>query len=228
MVAEGTKQDLKVVGNSSCAGGQYRRVKITGECTIAGNVECEKFSCTGDATVHGNLQTEELSMTGDMQITGDVEAKKIRGKGDLAIDSRICGEDVSFSGNLEVQGDCESGFLEVYGGIQIQGLLSAERLQLRMLGPCQAREIGGGDLDVKRSKGTIWKQLFGQDSSVVLHAELIEGDVVSLDYTKAGVVRGKDVVIGPGCEIERVEYWGKLEVHPEASVKEQIYLKERA
>jgi len=228
LVTEGTKQDLKVVGNSSCAGGQYRRVKITGECVIAGDVVCERLSCTGDATVHGNLQAEELSMTGDMQITGHLDVRKIRGKGDLAIDSRICGEDISFSGNLEVQGDCESGLLEVNGGIQVQGLLSAERLQLRMLGPCQAREIGGGNLDVKRSKGTIWKQLFGQDSPVVLQAELIEGDVLSLDYTKAGVVRGKDVVIGPGCEIERVEYWGNLEVHPEASVKEQIYLKERA
>lgn len=101
MVTEGTKQDLKIVGNSSCAGGQYRRVKITGECVIAGDVVCERLSCTGDATVHGNLQAEELSMTGDMQITGHLGVRKIRGKGDLAIDSRICGEDISFSGNLE-------------------------------------------------------------------------------------------------------------------------------
>jgi len=228
LVTEESKQDLKVVGNSSCAGGQYRRVKITGECAIAGDVECEKLSCTGDAAIHGNLLTGELSMTGDMQITGDVNAKKIRGKGDLVIDSRICGEEIRFTGNLEVQGDCESGLLEVNGGIQVQGLLSAERLQLRMLGPCQAREIGGGNLDVKRSIGTIWKQWFGQDSQVVLLAEVIEGDVLNLDYTKAGIVRGKDVVIGQGCEIGRVEYWGSLEVHPEASVKEQICLSERA
>lgn len=226
-MAEGTKQDLKVVGNSSCAGGQFRQVKITGECDITGDVECERLACTGDATIRGNLQTDELSLTGDIRITGSVGARKVSGTGDMVIDSGICGEEIRFTGNLEVQGDCESGSLEVRGGIYVQGLLSAERLQLRMLGPCQAGEIGGGNLDVKRSKGMIWKNLFAQNSQVILQAELIEGDVLSLDYTKSGVVRGKDVVIGPGCEIERVEYWGKLEVHPEAIVKERIRLNDR-
>ena len=56
----------------------------------------------------------------------------------------------------------------------------------------------------------------------VLEAELIEGEEIDLQATKAGVVRGRNVVIGPGCEIERVEYSGSLMVAPEAKVGEQV------
>lgn len=223
-MAEETRQDLKVVGNSATAGGQYRHVKITGECIMSGDVECERLACTGDGTVRGMLKTEELSLTGDLNVAGRLDAKKIRGTGDLVVDSSVCGEDIRFTGNIEVQGDCESGLMDVNGVCRVQGLLSAEQLKLKMFGPCYAREIGGGTLDVKRSKGSFWKHLFGQGSPIVLRAELIEGDVVELDYTSAALVRGKDVVIGPGCEIGRVEYWGTLEVHKEAIVNEQIRL----
>jgi len=51
---------------------------------------------------------------------------------------------------------------------------------------------------------------------------LIEGEEIDLQATKAGVVRGRNVVIGPGCEMERVEYSGSLMVAPEAKVGEQV------
>ena len=39
-----------------------------------------------------------------------------------------------------------------------------------------------------------------------LCAETIEGDEIYLEYTKAKVIRGNNVTIGEGCEIELVEY----------------------
>ena len=55
----------------------------------------------------------------------------------------------------------------------------------------------------------------------VLKAELIEGEEIDLQATRAELVRGRNVVIGPGCEIERVEYSGSLMVDPSAKVEQQ-------
>ena len=52
-----------------------------------------------------------------------------------------------------------------------------------------------------------------------LTADFIEGDGVRLERTTARAVRGNTVVIGPGCEIELVEYTGEHSASPEAKVK---------
>ncbi|MNR67595.1 hypothetical protein D3C85_1916860 [compost metagenome] len=48
---------------------------------------------------------------------------------------------------------------------------------------------------------------------------VIEGDDIYLENTRAKVVRGNQVVIGPGCEIDLVEYKVLLEKKKGANVK---------
>jgi len=43
-----------------------------------------------------------------------------------------------------------------------------------------------------------------------------------VEYTKAEVIRGKKVEIGPGCEIGLVEYNEQFHCAKDASVKKQI------
>ena len=45
---------------------------------------------------------------------------------------------------------------------------------------------------------------FGRNSG--LSTNSIEGDDIYLEYTKAKAVRGNNIILGPGCEIELVEY----------------------
>ncbi|WJH34862.1 hypothetical protein N6H14_01395 [Paenibacillus sp. CC-CFT747] len=52
----------------------------------------------------------------------------------------------------------------------------------------------------------------------MLNADLIEGTLVNVEYTRARLIRGNRVVIGPHCEVERVEYTESLTVDPSASV----------
>ncbi|MCL0069946.1 hypothetical protein M1O56_05235 [Dehalococcoidia bacterium] len=58
----------------------------------------------------------------------------------------------------------------------------------------------------------------------ILETELIEGDEILLEWTRAKTVRGKQIVIGEGCEIERVEYSESLEVDESARVGERVKL----
>ncbi|MCD9023884.1 hypothetical protein [Cohnella silvisoli] len=221
-MAEEFRRDLKMVGETTSAGGKFRNVKIMGESVLSGDVDCIKLSCTGEITVNGGLRALELKLTGECDVKGIVHAVKIGGRGELDVLSGIRAEDIKFTGNVKTKGDCEAASFEVFGAFQIDGLLSAEKLEVSMYGPCVAREIGGGTLRFKRSKATVFKRLINSEDVAALSAQSIEGDVVDLEHTSASLVRGNNVKIGSGCEIDRVEYRDTLDIHKSAIVKEKI------
>jgi cytoskeletal protein CcmA (bactofilin family) len=221
-VAEPRKQDLRIIGESTSSGGHYGKVRITGECVLKGDVDCVKLSCVGNAKVQGNLRANELKLTGECYVEGNLVAGTVGGRGELKVSSHTRGEHIKFTGNIEVGGDCESGVLDIGGAFSVNGLVSAEQLELKMYGPCRAKEIGGGTLIVKRSRAASLIHLFKSKSAGILTAESIEGDIVDLQHTIAGTVRGNQVTIGPGCVIDRVEYAQTLNIHKSAKVKEMI------
>jgi cytoskeletal protein CcmA (bactofilin family) len=125
---------------------------------------------------------------------------------------------LKLTGQLSVEGDCEYESLIAAGALQVDGLLGAETLELRLHGPARAREVGGGRIQIKRSRVVSLKKLFVSAGPVLMTADLIEGDNLDLEYTHAKVVRGNQVRIGPGCEIERVEYRRSLSKSASAKV----------
>jgi len=80
-----------------------------------------------------------------------------------------------------------------------------------------ADEIGGGKITVKKKRNSLLPLFKGSEGS--LRAKVIEGDEVSLENTKADVVRGNKVKIGQGCEIGLVEYRSDLLEDKNATIK---------
>lgn len=200
----------------------FRDIKLTGESVLEGDVDCIKFANTGEVEVNGNLKAVEIKVTGECLIRGRLEAQTIRGRGEFKVSHSVRGEHIKLTGNLETGGDCEVGTCEAEGAFAISGLLSADLLDLKMFGPCKAREIGGTTLQVRRSKASRLLSIFRSSGLGVLTAEQIEGDKVDLEHTVANVVRGNRVTIGPGCEIGLVEYGETLTVHKSATVKKSV------
>jgi cytoskeletal protein CcmA (bactofilin family) len=225
-VAEAIRRDLKVIGETTSAGGQFRHIKVTGECKFNGNVDCTKLSSMGEVVINGDLRTDELKLTGQCEIKGSLDALTVKGRGELKVSSGMRGENIKFTGNIDAEGDCEAGAFEVSGGFNVRGLLSADSLEVKMYGPCLARELGGGKLRIKRSRKSALVSLIKLKNlnSATLNAELIEADDIDLEYTAAAIVRGNSVTIGAGCQIDRVEYRDSLHVHKSAIVKEKVQL----
>ncbi|WP_256759714.1 bactofilin [Cohnella sp. WQ 127256] len=223
-MAEEVRRDLKMIGETSSAGGKFRHIKITGESVLTGDVDCIKLANTGEVVVNGGLRTRELKVTGECEVKGSLEAQIVRGRGELKISSSIRGENIKFTGNIDAGGNCEVGVLEMDGAFNVAGLLSADVLELKMYGPCRAREIGGTKLVIKRSKATKLLNLVNLKGHAHLTADQVEGDLVELEHTIAAVVRGNNVTIGPGCQIGRVEYRDTLNIHKSALVKESHQL----
>lgn len=215
------RNDLKILGTTTSAGGYFGDVKVTGECKFTGDVDCLKLSLTGETAVAGSLRMDKMKITGEFAVEGNVEGRSLRGQGEIkAATTRI--DQLDFSGNLEVKGDCEAEELRISGAINVAGLLNAEQLEINMYGPCAAKEVGGSAITIKRSKAGLLLNLMKPNPKVLFTAGLIEGDRVDLNYTTADVVRGEHVIIGADCDIHTVEYRSTLELHKNASVKHQV------
>ncbi|TVX98618.1 hypothetical protein [Cohnella terricola] len=221
-MAEENRRDLKMIGETSTAGGIFRNIKVTGETVFNGDVDCVKLSHIGELEIKGGLRAEELKITGECDVQGGLAVGAVSGRGELKAESGARIEKIKFTGNIEVSGDCETGTLELNGAFNIPGLLSSERMEVQMFGSCKAAEIGGSNLRVRRSRKSKLLHLFKPGGPIELTADLIEGDTVDLEYTIAEVVRGNRVTIGPGCRIGRVEYRGDYTAHKSASVKESV------
>lgn len=209
-----------MIGDSTSKGGRYRNVKLTGESTLEGDVDCVKLSQIGELKVKGDMRAEAMRITGECEIKGALAASKIGGRGELKVNSGLRAEKLKFTGNVDVGGNCEAGTFEVNGAFDVEGLVSAEWMDIRFFGPCRAREIGGGKLRARRSRTTKLINLIKSRGQAALAASVIEGDDVELEHTTADVVRGNRVSIGPGCRIGRVEYRDSLSAHKSAVVGE--------
>ncbi len=124
-----------------------------------------------------------------------------------------------------MEGDLEGEIVVLAGKVTVNGLLSADRVEMKLEDTSFVREIGGEVIEIRRRrKGGLLVELglpiFRRPGS--LQAVTIEGDEVYLEGTEAKLVRGKRVILGPGCRIERVEYEESLEVDSDSRVGEEV------
>jgi cytoskeletal protein CcmA (bactofilin family) len=104
----------------------------------------------------------------------------------------------------------------------LRGCLAADQLELELSERSWAREIGGERITV-RKRESFWGWLarwWGRP--IELTTESLEADEISLEATVAKIVRGKRVIIGPECRIDRIEYAESLQIDPKSAVKEQV------
>ncbi len=105
------------------------------------------------------------------------------------------------------------------GKINIKGLLSVDNIEIILQRRSNITEIGGEKLSVRKEDKGIFSNLFF-NSRYILIVEEIEADEIYLEYTKCKVVRGNNIIIGEGCNIEKIEYNNELEVNEKSIVKE--------
>jgi cytoskeletal protein CcmA (bactofilin family) len=218
-VTKGLK-NLKLTGESSSGGGDYEKIRMTGQGKINGNVT---FVIKGSTKLNGDVHSEKIEIHGSSTIGGKLSFKKGKVHGSASLKNGAKGEEFLLEGNVKIGGDCEVETAELKGTFTIDGLLNADQIAISLHGRSTVKEIGGETITVKRD-GHVLLQLdkLIKSLSRELDADLIEGDVLKLEYTKAKIARGKNVEIGPGCMIELVEYSHHLHISEEAEVKETI------
>jgi len=237
------KRSVSIAGAGKVAGGEYHTVKISGSGRVEGDLVAEELRIAGAGKVEGGAKVKELVVSGTARFEGPVEAdalqiagackieaelsaKEARVAGALKVEGGVKAHYFKASGGLKVEGNLEADLVSLAGKVTITGLLAADRVEMRLEDASFVQEIGGERIEIRRrarGKGLLEElglHFFRRPGT--LQATSIEGDEVYLEGTQAKLVRGKEVHIGPGCRIERVEYEESLRVHPESRVKEEV------
>lgn len=222
---------LKVGGslkcdNMSCSGS----VKIEEHLDCAGSVSCsgstkvEGSAAMGSGHFSGSLVCEQnlkaekgLHCSGSVKVGGDLSCGEGRFSGSCKVGGSISSQELRCSGRLETGGGVEAEHFRCSGGLEIQGLLNAETVEIKVNSVCEVADIGGSTIEVKRD----WRGISFGRGRPHLEVRTVEGDTISLESTRAKMVRGKNIRIGPECEIDRVEYSGDLVVDG-GYVREQV------
>ena len=239
------KKSVSVSGAGVIAGGSYSRVSISGAGKISGDIYAEELKMSGAGRVDGHCEVvhlsvsgtakfekaviaDEMKVSGVVKVEGPVKVKELKCSGTFRASESISSEYVKVSGQLHVGGDVEAEIFRASGGFDIRGLLSADRIEIHPGGRCRAQEIGGAHIEVRRyasrSHAGLLDSLMRALSSTwggEVEATLIEGDEIYLENTRADVVRGKQIQIGPNCKIGLIEYSESLKVHDDSEVAKQ-------
>ncbi|WP_020061825.1 hypothetical protein [Bacillus sp. 123MFChir2] len=226
--------NLSLNGSGNSSGGIYNNVKIRGEGTILDDIDCDVFKTYGASEVQGNikaqtvtvfgetkirddLHSENVKVNGSIELGGTAEVKHTKVRGMFDIGGSFTGEEVDITGGINVKGNLEAENFTVNGGFTIGGMLNAGNINIILrYEHSNVEEIGGEKITIQK-KISFFPFL---KHSGYLHANIIEGDEIYLEYTKADIVRGNNVAIGPNCEIGVVEY------HETYKNKNQSFVKE--
>lgn len=219
--------DLQINGIGSSAGGHFNSVRINGKGEITGDLECSDLQINGLGHLVGDITAESARISGKSDIKGNIECNDISIDGKLDITGGVNANRIENEGMLGVTKDVNSDSFHSHGGFKIGGLLNADKIHVVIDTPCSANEIGGEEIDIRSGiraglKKLIGSFLLGRTLKPAFTTDTIEGDNIYLENTVAKTVRGNNVKIGSGCQIDVVEYKNsfKKEDNPNIRVNE--------
>ncbi|MFB6285491.1 MAG: polymer-forming cytoskeletal protein [Candidatus Bipolaricaulia bacterium] len=228
--------EIKTAGSCRVKGEvRAEELRTSGSCAIDGAIAADTLKCSGSQRVDDSVNAGYVKISGSIRVKGNLETDRFVSEGSFRVEGLLSGDEVA----IQLGGNCQA---QEIGGERIEvrsgasrgfdpeeGSKHAER-QSRD-DPWTFREMGLGiDVDWRKmtremsklgSKlGNLGLSMTGIGGHGTLRADAIEGDEIYLESTQAKLVRGKRVLIGPDCEIERVEYEDEIRVHDQADVAE--------
>lgn len=199
-------EEFKCSGNGKINGNlMAEKVRIDGNCKFNGKLSGEEIVVNGTAKANGHTKVENLDVNGRFVVCDDMQAKNVNVEGECRTFGSVEASNVKVNGFLSVGKGCECETFEGNGKFKISGLLSAEKIDIKLFWDSRVKEIGGHTVVIERLDKFVAK-VISKFIKVRFHVETIEADDINISYTKAKVVRGKNVILGDGCEVDLVEY----------------------
>lgn len=236
---------MNISGSGRIAAGEYNeKITVSGSGKLDGNIRCQSLHCSGSVKGSANVVClEDVKISGSCHIENSISAQNIlvsgalKVGGDVSADRSIklsggirCGgslkcESFNCSGGLDVGGEIEAEDIKISGAVKCNGLMNAEKIEIDMGGASamsRIGSIGGGEVKIYSKKTSMSRmpllnKIVGCGGNLTVD-ELIEGDVVALEFVTAPKVTGRVVAIGEGCEVDLVQYSEEIEMHPKAVV----------
>jgi cytoskeletal protein CcmA (bactofilin family) len=202
------------------------RWTVSGTCKVTGDATAAEATVAGLLSIGGRLTVTRMTVRGTLEVLGGTDVRERadldgtfhpRGPVHLA-SARVAGilrtdSDVRVDHDLAIDGALEAaslhvGVLELTGTATVPGeVVASGRIRAGFrgdssLGPVQAREVSlkGPPPGLVPS---LVRKVFGGNAHV--EVERIEADRVELEAVNVGLVRSKEIVLGPGAQVTEIE-----------------------
>jgi len=216
-----SKLDVKLMGDGNIGGGSYNSIKIMGNGRVVDDVEAKIIRVMGNCEFAA-VQAEQITVAGLAEYNGDILGGSLKVSGNVLVRGKIKNEKISVSGELRAQ-DIETEQLVCRGVLQADSL-NANDVRLALYGRSKVKEIGAENVDVCNKGFWGLLQSFVGGHLSALEVDVIEADRIYLENTLAKTVKGNRVAIGPGCQIDLVEFKDAVSVHTDAKVGQTIQM----
>lgn len=210
------------------------RVDVSGKATVGGDLESQDVHTTGRLDVDGNAAADQLSVSGKVAVGGNLDGHDVDASGKLAVGGSLVAAEAAVSGKVEVGGLTDVTDLTVGGAGEFVDVnvetfagagkvaadeFAADRFELTVDGRSTVGTVTATEVVVRGSdeSGSFLRRLLGSEG--VLDVGTVEGETVELDATRADVVVGESVTLGPDAEVGTV-YADDVDAHDDATVGE--------
>lgn len=223
-VTEGTYGRISCAGDLRMTGKvQAESIKSAGDLVASGDVLVESMSIYGNATFRANLKASSVSAFGDLESRGIMDISELKVYGSMK--GKVLNiEKSTVNGDIGSAEELNSDSIEVNGELHIEGAMNIGTGVLNIMGHSSVSEIFCQNLKVNGDGGSykgILAGLISMGKGGRLDVRLIEGDDIYLENTTCDIVRGKNIKVGRGSRIRRVEYQESLEIFENGEVKER-------
>ena len=193
--------DIKILGDGVIPEGIYNNIRIAGACNIVGKIDANLLKISGSCNSNENIKSEEIKVYSSF-------------------------ENIEVYGELKTLGNFEGNSFYGYGRVDIEGLLSADKVEIIIHDNSEIKEIGGENISIKNNTSKkLFGILFNQTKKGYVRCNLIEGDNIYLENTICDIIRGENITIGKGCTIGTIEYSNNLTVDKESIVRNEVCTK---
>lgn len=231
-------RDVKSMGDIKLESGEYGEISSAGDLKINGRIKANLIKAAGDLKAKEEIEVGKLSVFGDAKFKKSVKADEASIYGDAEFQGKLTGTDIRIFGSLSaevidverlnVNGEIDKASeiiaeeLILNGEFHVEGAMNIGHGRFNLAGDSRVKEIFCEALDVKVSRDSfqgILSGLISRNRGGIMKVDLIEGDDIYLENTKADIVRGKIVRIGEGSVIGKVEYSDTLEIFDGGTVE---------
>ena len=230
-------KEINFSGIGNLNGGEFGSMNASGIVKVFKDIKGKNLIVSGIMKTKKSIDTDELNVEGILKVGENLKVLKgiISGvvksdKNTLAKNLEVNGilktqnlevENINVLGNLFVKNNCQSEEFYLNGKIVINGLLSAEKVNIKAENFSKIKEVGGSDIRIEGLEDKKWdKFIFWKKKEIKV--ELIEGDTVFLENVTCNLIRGKKVKIGKGCKIKKIEYSDEAILNEKSKIKECI------
>ena len=207
---------ISLDGVGSSGGGKFEDINISGVYSLKGDIICNKLDVSGVLKNSKNIQCEEFKVSGVLKRSESLQAQSINVSGVATIGKNIKSQKIFGEGYIKVKEEIESEKIDLQGNIICEWLINCEDFYLFTEGESKIGEIGATNIEIcggEKSRNIFNIFIPKRIKNNHAYIKVIEGDNIKLSNCDVDIVRGKNIVIGENCKINKVEYSESIDIN---------------